>query len=123
MNEELVSNLIKDFPIIFSKLEYIEADDGWEPLIRNLCSTIESYIHSNQELLSKKEEIYATQIKSKFGGLRFDLSEMDDYIAGAISLAENFSGKICEVCGNLGKKKNIKGWISTFCPAHENIGV
>jgi len=55
------------------------------------------------------------QIKEKFGGLRFYYSGGDDFIFGAVSLAENMSYKICECCGTTKNIGQTKGWITTLC--------
>jgi len=72
-----------------------------------------------QNSIKKLEETEATlpkfvQIKEKFGGIRIYYSGGDDYINGVISLADEMSYKICEVCGNSGKP-NKGGWITTLC--------
>ena len=59
----------------------------------------------------------ATQIKEKFGTLRFYYSGGDDYINGVINFAENMSCDICEECGDKGKLRN-GSWIRTLCDSH-----
>ena len=54
------------------------------------------------------------QVKEKYGGLRLYFSGGDSYIEGIIDMAEEYSYKICEVCGNKGKP-NKEGWITTLC--------
>ena len=54
------------------------------------------------------------QIKEKFGGLRVYFTGGDDYIEGLVSMAEAWSYKTCEVCGERGKP-NKGGWIVTLC--------
>ena len=53
-------------------------------------------------------------IKSKFGGLRFDIFGGDEETTGMIQMAEAMSYKICEHCGNAGSRKG-EGWIFTLC--------
>jgi NADH pyrophosphatase NudC (nudix superfamily) len=59
------------------------------------------------------------QVKEKFGGLRIYHSGGDDYIDGLIGMAESFSYKICEICGERGQP-NKGGWISTLCDECRN---
>ena len=59
--------------------------------------------------------IQIDQIKEKFGGLRFYYSGGDDEIAGMVSLAENLSYNICEICGSTKDIGYTKGWITTMC--------
>lgn len=54
------------------------------------------------------------QVKEKYGGLRIYFTGGDDYVEGIISMAEEYSYKVCEVCGNSGKP-NKGGWITTLC--------
>jgi hypothetical protein len=61
--------------------------------------------------------VRATQVKEKFGGLRFYVSGADEYVHGAISMAESMSYRTCEVCGSPGKVYR-DGWFTTLCPTH-----
>ena len=57
-----------------------------------------------------------TQVKEKFGGLRFYYDGGNNYIDGMVSFAEAMSYKTCEFCGtthNVGQTN--KGWIFTIC--------
>jgi hypothetical protein len=62
-------------------------------------------------------QVVASQVKEKFGGLRFYHNGGDDYIDGMISLAEHLSSRICEVCGKMNEEVVCtgRGWISTRC--------
>jgi hypothetical protein len=61
--------------------------------------------------------ITASQVKEKFGGLRFYTNVYTDEISGMMSMAEGMSYRTCEVCGNPGRANNY-GWISTLCDTH-----
>ena len=134
MSPELENKLYEDFPTLFENRNKsaaescmafgIECGDGWYDLIRSICSLIvnrEENIRTRlkyenkdpNELISVKFD----QIKEKFGGLRAYYSGGDDYIRGAVSMAEEMSFKICEVCGDKGRT-NKSGWFSTLCDAH-----
>ena len=106
--------LLKKYPIVFKDLKYLECSKGWYKLIDNLAEAIESHIsHSIPDEL--KDDIYAVQVKQKFGSLRFYMNHETPYITGAIAVAENLSNDICEECGNLGDRRNVGGWITTLC--------
>ena len=62
-------------------------------------------------------QVVATQIKEKFGTLRFYYFGGDDYCRGVESMAESMSAVTCEVCGSSGKIRNGK-WIRTLCDEH-----
>ena len=61
--------------------------------------------------------ITASQVKEKFGGLRFYTNGYTDVVQGMISMAESMSYRTCEVCGSPGRSNNY-GWISTLCDTH-----
>jgi hypothetical protein len=65
------------------------------------------------------DQVVATQIKEKFGTLRFYYCGGDDYCHGVESMAESMSAVTCEVCGSPGKLRN-GGWIQTLCDEHAN---
>lgn len=62
-------------------------------------------------------QVVATQVKEKFGGLRFYFSGGDDYIEGLVQMAELMSERTCEICGDKGKHYS-GGWIKTLCNKH-----
>lgn len=77
-------------------------------------------ILNNPEYLSVPDacpEVVATQIKEKFGGLRFYYIGGDSYIRGLVTMAEAMSEVTCEACGNIGKHRS-GGWIKTLCDEH-----
>jgi hypothetical protein len=62
-------------------------------------------------------QVIASQVKEKFGTLRFYTYGGDDYCHGVIDMAEYMSGRTCEECGTPGKRTS-GGWISTLCEKH-----
>lgn len=108
----------------------IECNLGWYDILSSLCWMIKQhednirwrreYLEKNDpEKLSSEPEYYPVkfdQIKEKYGTLRAYHSGGDDYVSGLVSMAEAFSGKICETCGNKGKSTG-GGWIMTLCDA------
>lgn len=63
-------------------------------------------------------QVVASQVKEKFGTLRFYHSGGDDAIAGMIRMAEEMSGTTCEECGKPGTTTQ-GGWIRTLCKTHK----
>jgi hypothetical protein len=57
------------------------------------------------------------QVKEKFGGLRFYFMSGDEFVQGAVALAERMSYTICEECGEPGKLRS-GGWMRTLCDRH-----
>lgn len=59
----------------------------------------------------------ATQVKEKFGGLRFYVSGASDKQYNYISFAESMSYRTCEECGAQGRLYT-DGWHKTLCSVH-----
>ena len=137
MDQALQNQLFEKYPDLFinrtktpmeSCMSWgIETGNGWYDILSSLCWRIQDHEKNVKQDLSieitgEHKDYFPVkfdQIKEKFGGLRIYYSGGDDYIDGAISMAEEISYKICEVCGNTGRP-NKHGWISTRCEAHRN---
>ena len=92
-----------------------ECGDGWYLLLDTLCSHLQWDINHNNQ-----PQIVASQVKEKYGTLRFYTEGSTEKQDGAISLAELLSGKICEVCGNPGSTNEgiDDSWLRTRCKEH-----
>lgn len=88
---------------------------GWERLVHHLCSLLEHHLKYLPE--EKSKDIAVAQVKEKFGGLRFYMTTSNEYIDGAIALAESMSFSLCEECGAAGQRRG-GGYILTLCDAH-----
>lgn len=125
MKRKLQDKLFKKFPKIFRQKDLspqetcmcwgITTGDGWYWLIYRLCENIQNYIDGNKHL--KIPQVEATQVKEKFGILRFYICGGDTRIQGMVQLAENTSSYICEDCGSIikVKRQTDNGWITTLC--------
>lgn len=82
---------------------YIE--DGWLPLVESLI----------QELIQAGWDKKLSQIKQKFGGLRFYVDTVNKDWRAIIDKYEEASYKVCELCGDAGKKRSIDGWLTVIC--------
>ncbi len=123
MSPELINQLVTKYPMQFKNLSYIECGDGWYNLLDKLFSVTQSQIERNIRNNKNMDLFWWSQIKEKFGGLRAYCYGADDYIRGAIDLAENLSYNTCEVSGELGKLRNqrkgdngepIRAWMKTL---------
>lgn len=83
-----------------------ESLPGWHSLIKPLIEEC------------KAKGVQITQIKEKFGGLRFYVGHADDELHDKIVAAERKSHTMCEVCGDPAETKSIHGWLSTLCGKH-----
>jgi hypothetical protein len=140
MDQELQDKLFEKYPNLFQNRNKspmqspmcfgIECNNGWYELLSSVCWRIfqhERNIEDRKRILKDQPEkikddleyisVKFDQIKEKYGGLRVYYSGGDDYVRGVVSMAEEYSYKVCEVCGNAGKP-NKSGWISTLCDEH-----
>ena len=62
-------------------------------------------------------QVIATQVKEKYGTLRFYYYGGDDYCRGAEVLGDSLSAVTCEECGSPGKLLT-QGWHRTLCETH-----
>lgn len=141
MSPELDQKLFEKFPKIFSERNSdmqetamcwgFECGDGWFHIIDKLCQNIQSRIDwNNKRRLTLLEnnpydhvipdeviQVVATQVKEKFGTLRFYYDGGDATIDGMVRMAESMSSVTCEVCGMYGTTGG-KGWVRTLCEIH-----
>lgn len=98
-----------------------DCGSGWYQIIDTLCAVIQNHIDNysmiKNGVVEKPHQVVATQVKEKYGTLRFYVDYADDYVYGAIAMAESMSARTCEICGAAGK---IRGdfWLSTRCDEH-----
>lgn len=120
MNEQLESYLCSRHPTLLPTegagclpLFGFECMDGWFPLIYAACELIQT--HSNHP---GSEQVVASQVKEKFGGLRFYYHGGNDYVEALVDLVERLSESICELCGAPGFIRERNGWLSARCQVH-----
>lgn len=102
-------NLLKTYSSWFDELFYgIETDDGWIPLLDELCKELKNLNFNGK----------VTQVKEKFGGLRFYVSSATDKQNAIIDIYEKLSYFVCERCGKSGSLRS-GGWVRTLCDEHE----
>lgn len=116
-NEPWYEELIRKYPKLFRNLQYLECQEGWKTLLNNLCWVLEN--HLTEDLPTElQDDIYATQVKQKFGSLRFYMSHETPFVKGAVYLAEKQSKYTCEICGNLGSVRTIRSYLTALCDKH-----
>jgi hypothetical protein len=124
MNIDLQNKLIEKYPEQFKNIKWIEIDDGWYDLLDRLCHLIKNELDHKARINNPLEFFYWSQIKEKFGGLRAYAYGADEFIRGAIAMAESMSYSICEYTGEKGKPRKqkkdevtgqiIPAWIKTL---------
>jgi hypothetical protein len=101
MKTELQEQLFKRYPGIFVQRHLpktetamcygINCPDHWYDLIDMLCHHIQIYVINYNKNNNDQLKCEATQVKQKFGGLRFYVSNETDYIKGLINMTESVS--------------------------------
>ena len=81
----------------------LECGDGWFELIKELSKEL------------TKTGAIATQVKEKYGSLRFYIRNATDEAFDLIDDAEAESAITCEECGEPGDERSFGGWITTRC--------
>ena len=134
MNDDLDKKLCEKYPKIFKMRNASMQEtcmcwgfshgDGWFSILDAACANIQNHVDWKRKIepfasMTDEEfdEIHqpvASQVKEKFGGLRFYIDGADDYVSGVISMAESMSYRTCEYCGSPGISGG-KGWIKTLC--------
>ena len=87
---------------------FFEVDNGWLPLIKELI----------EDLIKLGWDKQVTQVKEKFGGLRFYINGGSDEIYNKITEAEKLSHETCELCGKKGELRTKIRWFTTLCDEH-----
>lgn len=120
MREDLGRKLCKLAPHLFANRNgFFEVGDGWYKLLRKAAAKMEPLVVA---AVAESPESYefgyyrATQIKEKYGTLRFYLSSGTDKMYAIADAAERESAKVCEKCGKPGKLRGVE-WVYTRCAA------
>jgi hypothetical protein len=114
MTEEQHAYLKKVYPKIFPDgADDIYCGDGWFDIVRMMCRNIQSHLDWKPEVT----QVTVTQIKEKFGTLRFYYDGGDEHISGIASMGEAMSEITCEVCGAKGELRQGT-WLKVLCDEH-----
>lgn len=129
MNTNLEKDLTARFPLILRDMGGdlrktcmawgMECGDGWHPLIESAMEKIQ-FVCDLSSQTTRPVQLIATQIKEKFGTLRFYYSvEGDSPLATAVlddivSSAEASSSQVCETSGTPGNLCIRGHWYKTL---------
>jgi len=124
MSPDNQKKLEESFPGIFTKVSPpltpfdqrgIECGDGWFDLVECLSQTLTQH----KTFHPKENQFRVSQIKEKFGSLRFHLSgPCSEEVLGVLDFATNMSARICEQCGHPGNTRHDQSWVRTLCDSH-----
>lgn len=126
MTPKLENKIYKKFPKLYRQAKLSEMQtcmcwgfqcgDGWYQLLYNLSQKISDHVELNHDEFA---EYYpeVSQVKSKYGMLRFNVDGADDEIHKMIDKAEKLADITCEDCGKEydGKMKNYGSWVYNMC--------
>jgi len=135
MKDQLDQQLVEKYPEIFRDRHApmtqtamcwgFDCGDGWYQILDSLCGQIQNHIDWNNKNFEKGyaqykqvPQVVATQVKEKFGGLRFYYDGGDDQIHGMVRMAESWAANTCEECGAPGTMRH-GGWVRTLCDDHD----
>lgn len=113
--------LRKKCPKLYRNGIIFECAHGWYNIVHDLSVKIENILDKNPGKPDVPEgeeiedcEMFAIQVKEKYGTLRFYMSTETDEISSLIGDAEALSSQICENCGALAKMRG-KHWFEVKC--------
>ncbi len=115
-------NIIKEkCPKLYKHGIVFECALGWYQIIYDLSIKIEKILEENAFTCHVPEgeekedyEMYAIQVKEKFGTLRFYMTTSTVEIDYLIGDAEAASCRTCEACGEPGKMRGVR-WLEVKC--------
>ena len=123
MDVALQERLYTRYPLIFQEHTLPESEtamcwgiatgDGWYGLIDALCIQLQRVTDQDGA-----PQIIASQVKDKFGSLRFYTREADGRQTAMIELARELSQRICDVCGAPGATVSTRRLTATRCKVH-----
>lgn len=123
MNKLLDEQLTEDFPNLFADRHasmqvtcmcWGFPGDGWYGIIREAAEKLEPLIVAYKKKYPGKDFPRASQVKEKFGTMRFYMTMETDEMSKITEEAELKSLFTCEDCGKKGKLRK-EGWWRTLC--------
>lgn len=123
MDVVLQEQLYTRHPLIFQERTLPETEtamcwgiatgNGWYHLIDALCIQLQRVTDQDGA-----PQIIASQVKEKFGSLRFHTREADGRQKAMIELARQISQRTCDVCGEPGTTASTRRLVATRCKEH-----
>lgn len=104
------NNITDRCPKLYKEGMLFECGSGWYDLILDLSLHLEKLIEQSVD----NEDMFACQVKEKYGTLRFYMLSMTEEMCILIQNFEEISKIVCEECGSLGKMRG-RGWFYVQC--------
>lgn len=106
--------LRQECPRLYKEYIRFECGDGWFDILRTLSVKIENLLERDEGKYDSPVEMFAIQVKEKYGTLRFYMSCGTDEIDELIKETEALSTQTCEVCGMPAKMRGVR-WFEVRC--------
>lgn len=131
MSDNFQEEMIEKYPHVFARKAHnlqpfsmfgIECGKGWYPILNQLFACINNHLRWVNRNKSEEAKLVftLTQVKEKYGTLRFYYDGGDAVIDGMERMAEAMSAVTCETCGNPGKMRG-NTWFYTACEEHTRV--
>lgn len=127
MNKELDEQLCREFPNLYRQRNGsmrstamcwgFECGNGWFQIIYDLSKELEAEILKLPE--ADREYCCASQVKEKYGTLRFYTHSETDEMSNLIREAGDKSYRTCETCGKPGQYRGWS-WYHVSCEEHSD---
>jgi hypothetical protein len=93
-----------------------ECGDGWFNVLKELIEQIRDICVENC-INDETDDNFpiVTQVKEKYGSLRFYMNSVNDEISSVIEVAEDKSRETCELCGKAGHMVCNNRWYMVRC--------
>lgn len=125
MKKELQEKLFNNFPLLYQDKDLpmsqtcmcwgIDTGDGWFNILYELSEKLYPHILKwKEENPDSSDHPRASQVKEKFGTLRFYMTHATEEMYELINEAEHKTAITCETCGAPGETSN-EGWVFTLC--------
>ena len=110
----------RDMLEVWRTRQDFECGNGWFDLLWQLSTQLEALLAALPE--TERGAYAPTNVKEKFGGLRFYMTKNTPEMERAISWGEGQSMRTCEQCGETGARVEQEGMIRTCCAGHTPPG-
>jgi hypothetical protein len=125
---EITEQPVNPYKVLAEKYKHLFAEDslepfplfgfecgkGWYNILKMLIEHIDIYLKHKHK--GVPEGFRITQVKEKFGGLRFYVDGADDVVHELIRMTETLAENTCEYCGSNQNIMTTKGgWMITAC--------
>lgn len=116
MDQMLNDEIIHRYPDLYSGVYYLGVGPGWYRIIDDLSSKLEKLIIEYRKLNPDCERYpMCSDVKEKYGELRFYMTCATDEMLDHIHDAEKKSSITCEGCGDPGVNGCMDGWWTVLC--------